>query len=102
MAKIDRLQQVQEEADMLREELGASRPGEVLYQAYCDAVDEDLIVVEAVGFGRATTRIVEGNYPVDYFTKFERLFQTEREAETAADEIATGKASASAVLGEPA
>ncbi|MGO8700694.1 MAG: hypothetical protein ACLQVY_23640 [Limisphaerales bacterium] len=49
------------------------------------------MVVEADGFGGATTRIVEGNYPVDYTTKFEISYPTESEAETAAEEFASHK-----------
>jgi hypothetical protein len=47
-----------------------------------------LIVVEADGFGGATTMVVEGNFPIDFMTKVERVFATEQEAEEAAEQIA--------------
>ena len=89
--KLAELERLQAEADAIRKELGFSQPGAILYQTWLSAVDEEMIVVEADGFGRATTRVVEGDYPFDYHTKFERTFETEQEAERAADEIDVGK-----------
>jgi len=45
--------------------------------------------VEAVGQGDARLRIVEGNYPIDYLIKSERIFPSENEACAAADELTT-------------
>jgi hypothetical protein len=43
--------------------------------------------VEAGGQGDARLLIVEGNYPIDYLIKSERLFASEDEACEAADEL---------------
>jgi hypothetical protein len=96
-ARLVELKSLQIKADAIRAELRIGAPGAILFQAHGD----DLIIVEADGFGRAVTSIVEGNYPVDYCIKFERLFESEQEAEAAADAVATGKASPSAVLSAP-
>lgn len=94
-AHMERLKRLQTEADAIRAELGISPPGAILFQTHGD----DLLVVEADGFGGATASVVEGNYPVDYSTKFERVFDSEQEAESAAEAVVTGKASAATVLG---
>ena len=75
-----------------------SQPGEILYQASRDCIGNDLIIVEANGFGGATTSIVEGNYPIDYYTKFEKSFATEQEAELAAEQLTTERTTALRVL----
>ena len=49
-----------------------------------------MVVVEADGFGHATTSIVEGDYPFDYLTTFSKTFETEEDAENAADAIVRG------------
>ena len=64
-----------------------------------DVTSDDTVLVEADGFGGAATRIVQGNYPVDYSTKFEKSFPTERDAENAAEELATHKRTPRQVLG---
>ena len=92
--RISELKHLQNQVDAIRAEIGVSHPGEILFFASLD----DLIVVEADGFGHATTSIVEGNYPVDFCTKFERTFKTEGEAVTTSDAIATGRVLPSAVL----
>jgi hypothetical protein len=79
-------------------ELGISRPGEVLYQAF---YDDDLLVVEADGFGRATTSIVGGNYPIDYSVRYRKVFDTEQDAESAAAAVDAGEAEPSVLLGVP-
>jgi|SRR5271166_363639 len=91
--KLVELRRLQTEADAIRKELGIRPPGAILYQSWLSAVDEEMIIVEADGFGHATTRVVEGDYPMDYHTTFEKTFETEQGAERAADEIAEGKAS---------
>jgi hypothetical protein len=45
--------------------------------------------VEAVGQGDARLLIVEGNYPIDYLIKSERIFPSEDEACQAANELTT-------------
>ena len=91
--KLNKLRRLQRDADAIRQELGISSCGEITYQAELDVTSDDTVLVEADGFGGAMTRIVEGNYPVDYSTKFEKFFQSESEAEAAAEEIASHKRS---------
>lgn len=98
-AKLAELRNLQSRADTLRRELGISRPGEVTFLASCNEVGDDIVVVEADGLGGATTSVVDGNYPVDYVTKFERSFPSEREAEAAAEDIAFNAISPIAILG---
>jgi hypothetical protein len=77
----------------------SARQEQSLYQATPDSLSNDVVVVEADGFGGATTRVVEGNFPVDYCAKCEKSFETEREAEQAAQQIVDNKLSAALVLG---
>jgi hypothetical protein len=89
--KLAKLRTLQTELDALRRELGVSALGDIIYRADLDVTSDDTVLVEADGFGGATTRIVEGNYPVDYTTKFETFYPTESEAEAAAEELASHK-----------
>lgn len=100
-AKLAELKSVQKRADTLRKELGISAPGEVIFLALCDGAGDDMVVVEADGFGRATTSVVLGNYPVDYNIKFERSFPSEQDAVAAAEDVAFNGISPSRVLGVP-
>jgi len=93
---------LQERADTIRNELGISPPEHVTFLAKRETIRDEVVVVEADGFGGATTTIVEGNYPVDYVTKFAKIFRTEEEAETAAERLAYEGASLREVLGAPA
>jgi hypothetical protein len=99
-SKLAELRRLQRRVDILREELGFSRPSETTFVATSDGTDDDTVVVEADGFGGATTSVVVGNYPVDYFTRFERHFPTEQEAEAAAEAVAFSGNSPNNVLGE--
>ncbi len=102
MNKVERLaelKEIQQKADGIRVELGISPPGAILYLATPDSLSNDAVIVEADGFGGATTRVVEGNFPVDYCAKYEKSFETEREAEMAAQQIAGEKRSPALVLG---
>src|SRR2546427_1809488 len=99
--KLAELRSLQSRIDGIREELSISPPGKVLYQAWRNAAGDDLAVVEADGFGGATFSIVEGNYPIDYCTKFEKSFATEQEAEGAVEQLATERASPLVILGPP-
>jgi len=85
--RLAKLRKLQAEADAIRDELGISAPGALIYQAWRNAVDDEMVVVEADGFGRATLKVIEGNYPVDYFTTLEQVFETEGEATEAGDRI---------------
>lgn len=88
-----RLKSLQAEMDALRKELRISAPGEVLYSSSLRALEDKEVVVEADGFGGATTSVVEGNYPIDYCTEFEKHFSSEDEAITAADDLVEGRSS---------
>jgi hypothetical protein len=100
--KLAELRAFQAKADAIREELGFNATGKVIYFASLNVCPDDTVVVEADGFGGATTSVVEGNYPVDYVTKFERFFPSESEAENAAEELACHRASPHQVLAVPA
>lgn len=88
--KVAELGILQDRADAIRKELGISSPGAVLYQSWLSSVDEGMVVVEADGLGRAMTRVVEGDYPLDYLVISERVFESEIEAQDAADAIVEG------------
>ena len=81
-----KIKKLQTEIDEFRNRLGVSSPGTILYQSRNS--DDTLVLVEADGFGGAKTLVVEGNYPIDYFTRFEKSFQREREAEDTAEDLA--------------
>ncbi len=73
----------------IRAALKISPPNEVLYRAPQSTWSDNDIVVEAVAQGDARLLIVEGNYPIDYLIKSERVFPSEDEACEAADELTT-------------
>lgn len=89
-SQIDELRTLQAQADEIRQSLSISHAGSILYQSWLNAVDGEMVVVEADGFGHATTSIVEGDYPFDYLTTFSKTFETEEDAENAADAIVRG------------
>lgn len=89
--KINMLRRLQRQADDIRTELGISQPAEIIYKADLHTIGDETVVVEADGFGGARTRIVEGNYPIDYYTKFENAFATEDEAVATAEAILEGE-----------
>jgi hypothetical protein len=99
--KLAELRSLQTKADTIREQLGISPPGKVTFLAQRDAADDDMVVVETDGFGRATTSVVEGHYPLDYITKFEKSFPREQEAEAAAEAVAFKGISPRQLLGPP-
>lgn len=99
--KLAELRALQCRVDTLRAELGISPPGKVLYQSCRTVMSDDLVIVAADGFGGATTRIVEGNYPIDYCTNFEKSFASEKMAEAAAEQLVGTRTSPSLVLGDP-
>jgi hypothetical protein len=100
--KLLELRGLQSKADAIREELRINPRGEVIYLASLDVCSNEMVVIEADGFGGATTSVVEGNYPVDYVTKFEKFFLSEGEAESAAEKLASHGGTASQVLAEQA
>src|SRR5258708_30024750 len=85
---MENLRKLDARSQQIRERLGISHPGEIVYQAPESRWSDNDVVVEANGFGGARLLIVEGNYPIDYLIKCERLFETESTACEAADKIA--------------
>ena len=75
---------LQEQLDGLRQHLGISDRGQILHRFDASCCDEEIILVEADGFGGAVLRVVEGNYPIDFLTREEQSFGTEGEAMDAA------------------
>lgn len=87
LSKTDRgsVARLQEELDGLRQRLGISNRGQILHRLDASYCDEEIILVEADGFGGAVLRVVEGNYPMDFYTRVEQTFSTEAEALRAAE-----------------
>jgi hypothetical protein len=81
------ISRLQSRLDGLRNRLNVSAPGVVLYRVDMSYGDDEVALVEADGLGGAVLRVVEGNYPVDYFTHKEMAFSTETEAVRAADTL---------------
>jgi hypothetical protein len=84
---IARLKRLQTEADAIRRKLRISAPNAVLYLESLDPCGDRQVVVEADGFGGATTSTVEGNCPLDYLTHHAKEFRSEEAAIHAAAEI---------------
>jgi hypothetical protein len=81
----DLVTRLQTQLDSLRKQLKISERGQILYRFDASYCDEEIILVEADGFGGAVLRVVEGNYPTDFLTREEQVFQTENEAVKAAE-----------------
>ena len=80
-APIDRIEELRlldDEAKTVREELGYSHPGEVIWQARLDF--DELLAVVADGYGKASVLRVSGNYPVEYLLKDRKDFDNEQAA----------------------
>ncbi|HXP60036.1 MAG TPA: hypothetical protein VN829_06055 [Dongiaceae bacterium] len=86
-SQIEKLRKLEEECQRLRNSLGVSRRGEVVFQAPNSMWSDYDIVVEADGIGGAKLLVVQGNYPIDYSTKSEQVFATEDAACEAAEEL---------------
>jgi hypothetical protein len=99
--KLSELRELQARCDTIRQELEINPPGKITFSAPLDVTKDNMVVIEADGFGGATTSVVEGNYPVDYMTKFERSCLTEEEAVATAEALAFQGARPSQVLGPP-
>jgi len=82
----EELRLLDHQAKTLREDLGYSQPGEVIWQARLDF--DGLLVVVADGYGRASVLRVSGNYPVEYFLKDRKDFDNEQAASASADKQA--------------
>jgi hypothetical protein len=83
---------LQSQLDDVRQRLQIGDRGEILFRADLSYGDDEVVLVEADGFGGAILRVVEGNYPVDYLTREERAFSTEAEAEEAAMALCSQRA----------
>ena len=92
-----KLRKLQAQIDALRNNLGVSERGEVIYLAPRDA-DDEFVIVEADGFGGAITKVVQGNYPLDFYTSHEKLFSTESTAMGAAESVVAGNVDAAEIL----
>jgi len=88
--RIEKLRRIEQEADIIRREFAISPRGAVIYRGEMDLIGDKVAVVEADGFGAAMTKVITGNYPIDYITHFEKAFRTEDEAVAAADAICLG------------
>jgi len=75
--KIDQLKSLEHAVKKLRNELGYSEPGEVLWKA---ENWDTIVIVEADGYGGATVMEVDGNWPIDFLTKREKKCETQEEA----------------------
>jgi len=75
----------QNKLDEMRQRLGISERGAVLYRADLSYGDDEVVLVEADGFGGGVLRIIEGNYPMDYLNREEYRYSTEAEAVKAAE-----------------
>jgi hypothetical protein len=95
---IAKLKRLQTEADAIRGKLGINAPNTVLYFASLDACSDEQVVVEADGFGGATTSTVEGNYPLDYLTHHAKEFRSEEAAIRAAAEIVEQQVEPASIL----
>lgn len=80
------LRQLQSRIDAIRQKLGLSERGEVVYFAHI-GVDDQVVVAEADGFGGAVVKVIEGNYPIDFFTSQEESYSKEADAIEAARSI---------------
>jgi hypothetical protein len=85
--QLNHLHQLENEIATLRQQLGVSARGEMIFQAPRSMWSAADVVVEADGTGGAKLLIVEGNYPADYLTHKEQSFQTEEEACEAAERL---------------
>jgi len=95
---ITKLKRLQTEANRIRRKLQISPPSAVLYLASLGEWDDRRVIVEADGFGGATTSVVEGNYPIDYVSHYAKKFESEEEACDAAEDIAEQDSEPEAVL----
>jgi len=86
-AQLESITRLQEKLDSLRRQLGVADRGVILYRSEVSYGDAEFIVVEADGFGGATMRRAEGNYPTDFLTLQELEFATEFDAVRAAENL---------------
>ena len=89
---LEQLHQLQAEVDTIRRDLGFSAPGTILFSSLLYTLENDVVLVEADGFGGATTCILSGHYPLDYIIKSQKHFTSEDEAISSAEDTAWRKA----------
>lgn len=85
--QLEAITNLQEKLDSLRHQLGVADRGAILYRAEVSYADPEFIVVEADGFGGATLRRGDGNYPTDFLTLQELEYATEFDAVRAAENL---------------
>jgi hypothetical protein len=83
----NQIYQLENKIAVLRQQLGVSARGEMLFQAPRSMWSATDVVVESDGAGGAKLLIVEGNYPADYMTHKEQCFRTEDDACEAAERL---------------
>ena len=96
--KLAELESLQAKGEAIRLELGISAPGQITFLAPYGAAGCEAVVVTANGFGGATASVIDGNYPVDYVTKFAKSFPSEQQAAEAATQVAFAGLAPSRVL----
>ena len=84
-SELKELRRLEARSKRLRNNLGISNPGEVIFRSPQSAWSDNDVVVEADGIGGAKLLVVEGNHPIDYSVQFERRFASEDEACHAAE-----------------
>jgi hypothetical protein len=82
-----RLRKLEVKSAAIRRKLQISPPNVVIYKADFNAIDDEIIVVEADGLGGATLKVAEGNYPIDFLCLLEKRFRTEAAAIKAAEQL---------------
>jgi len=89
--QLRKLRKLEQESRRIREQLGVSNPGQIVFQAPQSRWSDNDIVVEADGIGGTRLLVVEGNYPIDYSIKSEREFRGEDAACEAAQKMEKGR-----------
>jgi hypothetical protein len=87
LVQIEAITDLQEKLDFLRRRFGVADRGVILYRSEVSYADAEFIVVEADGFGGATMRRGDGNYPTDFLTLQELEFATELDAVRGAENL---------------
>lgn len=77
---VNQINELQTTLNDLRKSYGISQPGETIWKADLNSIDDRLIVVVATGDGRATCSQVRGNFPVDCLVEHSKDFLSEDDA----------------------
>jgi hypothetical protein len=81
--QLDQLRALDHAAGKLRQKLGVSSPGEIIWRA--TTLETEFLAV-ADGYGSAKVLETEGNYPIKYFIVREQGCATEAEGSRLAEE----------------